>query len=449
MTLHGGDGPRPRSPGHKYLDDLIKAPFRLPRSGLHATVPDGPGLGIEVDEAKIAKYAHSADAACVSHEDHRHHRRRQRRLRGCGATLTLRGFDVQALRPQRGHDRRRSRHRRHRILRRARWARASRRFRSRSPTMPARRSRGADLVLIDGADARAMQTMARNHRAAHRAASSSCMAAPGPHTAADPERDPRQRADMLRCVLRLCDACPYIVPQERARPESAITQAARTSCISRLFRATAGRSGGGSWSARSIRQIHPGADRCCRRCFPYTNAIHHPPAIAAAMSGACEATGGDYYHYYDGITPCSRAPDRCARCANGVAVAAALGVAMRCRCRRALPSHGIHHGCGARRPALAYDVFHQQRAGPLDQGAGLARSSLPQRGRALWAGGDRRARSCRRRADAVRGRSHRHCLDRRRACVSRRGADTRTHGHCRYDRGGGTALLRSGNTREQ
>jgi muconate cycloisomerase len=41
--------------GRKYLDDLIKAPFRFDKGVLH--VPDGPGLGVEVDEAKIAKYS--------------------------------------------------------------------------------------------------------------------------------------------------------------------------------------------------------------------------------------------------------------------------------------------------------------------------------------------------------------------------------------------------------
>ena len=40
--------------GHKYLDDLIKTPFRFEKGLLY--VPDGPGLGVEVDEAKIAKY---------------------------------------------------------------------------------------------------------------------------------------------------------------------------------------------------------------------------------------------------------------------------------------------------------------------------------------------------------------------------------------------------------
>jgi L-alanine-DL-glutamate epimerase-like enolase superfamily enzyme len=40
--------------GRKYMDDLIKTPFRYENGQLY--VPDGPGLGIEVDEAKIAKY---------------------------------------------------------------------------------------------------------------------------------------------------------------------------------------------------------------------------------------------------------------------------------------------------------------------------------------------------------------------------------------------------------
>jgi muconate cycloisomerase len=40
--------------GRKYLDDLIKTPFRFDKGFLY--VPDGPGLGIEVDEAKLAKY---------------------------------------------------------------------------------------------------------------------------------------------------------------------------------------------------------------------------------------------------------------------------------------------------------------------------------------------------------------------------------------------------------
>lgn len=36
--------------------------------------------------------------------------------------------------------------------------------------------------------------------------------------------------------------------------------------------------------------------------FPYTNAIHHPAALLCNL-GRVESTGGDYYHYYEGITP--------------------------------------------------------------------------------------------------------------------------------------------------
>lgn len=40
--------------GHKYADDIITEPF-VYRDG-HLVVPDGPGLGIELDERKIEKY---------------------------------------------------------------------------------------------------------------------------------------------------------------------------------------------------------------------------------------------------------------------------------------------------------------------------------------------------------------------------------------------------------
>jgi muconate cycloisomerase len=46
---------RTKVAGHKYLDDIIKVPFEY-RDGC-LLVPDGPGLGIEVDEAKLKKYA--------------------------------------------------------------------------------------------------------------------------------------------------------------------------------------------------------------------------------------------------------------------------------------------------------------------------------------------------------------------------------------------------------
>ncbi len=40
--------------GHKYLDDLVTEPFAY-KDG-HLLVPDGPGLGIELDERKLEKY---------------------------------------------------------------------------------------------------------------------------------------------------------------------------------------------------------------------------------------------------------------------------------------------------------------------------------------------------------------------------------------------------------
>jgi muconate cycloisomerase len=43
-----------RIAGHRYLDDIIAEPFTY-RDGC-LLVPDGPGLGIELDEAKLAKY---------------------------------------------------------------------------------------------------------------------------------------------------------------------------------------------------------------------------------------------------------------------------------------------------------------------------------------------------------------------------------------------------------
>jgi muconate cycloisomerase len=46
---------RTKIAGHKYLDDIIKEPFAY-KDG-HLIVPDGPGLGIEVDEQKLEKYA--------------------------------------------------------------------------------------------------------------------------------------------------------------------------------------------------------------------------------------------------------------------------------------------------------------------------------------------------------------------------------------------------------
>lgn len=92
--------------------------------------------------------------------------------------------------------------------------------------------------------------------------------------------------------------------------------------------------------------------------FPYTNAIHHPPAFLC-NAGRVESTGGDYYHYYDGITPSvGRLIDRLD--SERLAVAHALG------CDPApLPEHFLRMGYtteAARDSGLAYEVFHQSEA---------------------------------------------------------------------------------------
>lgn len=88
--------------------------------------------------------------------------------------------------------------------------------------------------------------------------------------------------------------------------------------------------------------------------FPYTNAIHHPPALLLNI-GRVESTGGDYHHYYDGITPSvGRLID--ALDTERVAVAAALGVEI-----ERLPDFFFRMGytnAAGRDGGTAYDVFH-------------------------------------------------------------------------------------------
>lgn len=88
--------------------------------------------------------------------------------------------------------------------------------------------------------------------------------------------------------------------------------------------------------------------------FPYTNAIHHPPALLCNI-GRVESTGGDYCHYYDGITP------SVGRIIDGLdeerrAVAAAFG----CRVDR-LADYFFQIGYTDERGrdgGTAYSVFH-------------------------------------------------------------------------------------------
>jgi opine dehydrogenase len=100
--------------------------------------------------------------------------------------------------------------------------------------------------------------------------------------------------------------------------------------------------------------IKPGAN-LLDTVFPYTNAIHHPPALLC-NAGRVEATGGDYYHYYDGISPgVGQLIDALDR--ERMAVADALGVMV-------LPLVEQFYRNGyttkaARDCGLAYEVFHQ------------------------------------------------------------------------------------------
>ena len=100
-------------------------------------------------------------------------------------------------------------------------------------------------------------------------------------------------------------------------------------------------------------QIHP-TPSLLHTVFPYTNAIHHPPALLLNV-GRVESTRGDYHHYYDGITPAvGRLID--ALDAERMAVAAALGVAI-----EPLPQFFFRMGytnAAGRDGGTAYDVFH-------------------------------------------------------------------------------------------
>jgi opine dehydrogenase len=88
--------------------------------------------------------------------------------------------------------------------------------------------------------------------------------------------------------------------------------------------------------------------------FPYTNAVHHPPALLCNV-GRVEATGGDYCHYFEGITPSvGRVID--ALDAERVAVARAFGCAI-----EPLPEYFFQIGytdIHGREGGGAYHVFH-------------------------------------------------------------------------------------------
>jgi opine dehydrogenase len=95
--------------------------------------------------------------------------------------------------------------------------------------------------------------------------------------------------------------------------------------------------------------------------FPYTNAIHHPPAFLCNI-GRIESTGGDYCHYYDGITPSVGVlidhldVERCA-----------IARAYDCQIEK-LSEHFFQMGYtneAGRAGGTAYDVFHNSEPNRL------------------------------------------------------------------------------------
>lgn len=107
-----------------------------------------------------------------------------------------------------------------------------------------------------------------------------------------------------------------------------------------------------------VKTVYPSVQRfsnVLETVFPYGNAIHHPPTTLC-NAGRIEATGGDFRHYYDGITPAvGRLIDAVDR--ERLAVAEALGAAT-------MPFVELFYRMSyttraARETGLAYEAFHQ------------------------------------------------------------------------------------------
>jgi opine dehydrogenase len=207
--------------------------------------------------------------------------------------------------------------------------------------------RGADLVVIMGpthAHGAIAETIAP-----HLANDQLLLAAPG-HTVLLIPNALRARGCSVRAF---CDTAtlPYIA-RKIAPAAVRIMQAARY-LVFAVFPARRS-----AELAERVRAVYPSiqpGSNLLETVFPYTNAIHHPPAILC-NAGRVEATGGDYYHYYDGISPAiGRLIDALDR--ERLAVAGALGV-------HALPFVEQFYRNGyttaaARDSGLAYEAFHQ------------------------------------------------------------------------------------------
>ena len=116
--------------------------------------------------------------------------------------------------------------------------------------------------------------------------------------------------------------------------------------------------------------------------FPYGNAIHHPPATLC-NAGRIEATRGDYYHYYDGITP---SVGRLIDTLDGErrAVGAALGVDVVPFVENFFRMGYTTEAARGRRNRLR--GVPPERAGPHDPRPRIPRPSVPRRGhsRSAW-----------------------------------------------------------------
>ncbi len=109
---------------------------------------------------------------------------------------------------------------------------------------------------------------------------------------------------------------------------------------------------------QTVRSVYPSIQpfsSVLETVLPYGNAIHHPPAVLC-NAGRIEATGGDFRHYFEGITPSVgrliEAVDR-----ERLAVAAALGA-------RTMPFYELFWRMGyttdaARAAGTVYEAFHQ------------------------------------------------------------------------------------------
>ncbi|HYC45333.1 MAG TPA: NAD/NADP octopine/nopaline dehydrogenase family protein [Burkholderiales bacterium] len=206
---------------------------------------------------------------------------------------------------------------------------------------------------IDGADAVLILAPAQAHEdivsltAPHLADDQILMAAPG------------QTLTLLPAALRRCGRAKPVVCVSSTLPYICRKLAAdrvRISKVSARLRFSAFPGKRTDELAERMRPLLPSiypVPTLLDTAFPYTNAIHHPPAFLCNI-GRVES-GVEYMHYYEGITPSVGALiDRLDE--ERVALAAAFGVRV-----DKLSEHFFHMGYtdeNGRAGGTAYHVFH-------------------------------------------------------------------------------------------